>query len=37
MKTHIYMLIVEDSIINQKRFQALELIYRLIGDSSIID
>jgi hypothetical protein len=30
------MLFVDDSIINQKRFQALELIYRLIDDDSII-
>jgi hypothetical protein len=33
----IYRLICDDSIINQKRFQALESIYILIGDNSIID
>jgi hypothetical protein len=31
------MLIDDDSIINQKRLQALESIYRLIGDESTID
>jgi hypothetical protein len=31
------MLISDDSIINRKRFEALESIYRLIGNDSTID
>jgi hypothetical protein len=36
-KLYVYKLIGDDSIINQKKFQAPKLIYRLIGDDSTID